>query len=300
MALINIPHNLTFPFVKNKWTPIALFVVFSILVAISVLLKGINYGIDFNGGVVIEASLNGKTVMDDIRAKLKNALPGQEIGIQEISSDHTVIIKTERLSDSDKSEESVNPIKNALGDSVTYKKIEFIGPKVGEELIMNGLRAIGWALLAIMAFVWVRFKWQFGICAILALAHDCIGIVGYFALSQQEFNEGAIVAILITASYSINDTVIIFDRIRENFVFKKGASFKEILNSSVNETLPRTLLTSTTTLLALLMLYLFGGSIISAFSMPIFVGIFIGSYSSIFIAAPLLLFFPSIAQKAKA
>jgi preprotein translocase subunit SecF len=184
-----------------------------------------------------------------------------------------------------------------LGADVIYRRIDLIGPKMGKELISNGVQAIGWALLAIMGYIWIRFEWQFGLCAIIALIHDCIGVLCFFVLFKIEFNEGAIVAFLITASYSINDTVVIFDRVRENKTYKKKLSLKQIINNSISETLPRTLLTSVTTFLALLMLYIFGGNTIADFSLPILVGLVIGTYSSIFIAVTLLQFFPDAVKR---
>ena len=163
---------------------------------------------------------------------------------------------------------------------------------MGKELIKNGALAIFWALLAMMAYVWFRFEWQFSICALVALFHDCLGLLAFFMWSRFEFNESAVVAILITAAYSINDTVVIFDRLREKRLQHREALFEHLVNISLNETLSRTLLTSSTALLALLMLYCFGGEVISALSLPILVGIVIGAYSSVVIAVPLLVWLP--------
>ncbi|BDB96130.1 protein translocase subunit SecF [Candidatus Hydrogenosomobacter endosymbioticus] len=297
MAIISIPNNANFPFAKNKWMPVILFVGFIAACFIASLIKGINYGIDFKGGIVIEAELPANQSMDlnEIRSKLKKALGNREISIQEIGakSGKALMIRTEKDEKKDV-EHSIKPIKDTLDHKTVYRKIEFTGPKVGQELINNGIKSVFWALFAITLYVCVRFKWQYGVCSILALLHDCVGIIGFFAVSQKEFNEGAVVAILITASYSINDTVIIFDRIREKLAMKRGTDFSEIVNRGINETLPRTILTSTTTLLALFTLYMFGGNIVSDFSLPILIGIFIGSYSSIFISGPLLVWFKEL------
>jgi preprotein translocase SecF subunit len=200
------------------------------------------------------------------------------------------LIKVERKNEDDQAElKPIELVKSTLGQGVDYRKIETVGPKVGSELVRNGIKAVGFALIAMLIYIAIRFEWQFALCAIMALAHDCMAILGLFCLFPLEFNETAIIAVLITAGYSINDTIVIFDRIRENIRTFKKMSLDQLINKSLNETLSRTTLTATTTLLALLALYFFGGSIISTFSTPILIGILIGSFSSICLAAPLLL-----------
>ena len=256
-------------------------------------LKGLSLGVDFRGGLVIEAQVSSNLDVNKLRKQLKSKL-AQDFSIQQLeeknlSKKSSLLIRTEKVQDTS---HFLETMKSFLGKDVVYRKIESIGPKVGGELIRNGCYAILWALVSMMIFVWIRFEWQFSLCALVALVHDCLGLLAFFVWSGLEFNEGAVVAMLITAAYSINDTVVIFDRLRDNLTHSKGQSFDALINLSLNETLSRTLLTSSTTLLAVLMLYLFGGEVIASFSLPIFVGILIGTYSSIIIAVPLLRWLP--------
>lgn len=291
MALISLPHVFSIPFSKYRLLPVILLIVMIGLVVFGYFTRGINYGVDFRGGLIIEAQLSKEQDLNVLRKNLKQTFV-KDFSIQEIGkSEKTILIRTEQVPDTSV---FLKNMKSVLGEDTEYRRIESIGPKVGQELILNGCYAILCALLGIMIFVWLRFEWQFSVCAFIALLHDCLGILAFFIFSQIEFNESAVVAILITASYSVNDTVVIFDRLRDNLVFKSGLSLSKILNLSLNETLSRTLLTSSTTLLALAMLYLFGGEVISAFSLPIFVGIIIGTYSSVVIAVPLLRWLPSL------
>ena len=228
--------------------------------------------------------------VSELREKLSNLHLG-EVALQQFGADRDLLIKVERQEGNDSAQETaIQKVKETLGPNVDYRKVETVGPKVGGELVQNGIKAVGFALIAMLAYIAIRFEWQFAVCAILALAHDCIAILGLFSIFPLEFNETAIIAVLITAGYSINDTIVIFDRIRESLKKYKKLNLSEIINRSLNETLSRTTLTATTTLLALLALYFFGGKVISTFSLPIIVGIIIGSFSSICLAAPLLLY----------
>jgi preprotein translocase subunit SecF len=252
------------------------------------LTKGLNYGVDFRGGFILEVRMPQTPDVSQLRDKL-SALHLGEVILQQFGNERDILIKVERQEGDDTAQDNaIEKIKTALGEGVDYRKIETVGPKVGGELVQNGLKAVAFALIAMLVYIAVRFEWQFALCAILALAHDCVAILGLFSLFPFEFNETAIIAILITAGYSINDTIVIFDRIRENLTRFKKHSLSEIINKSLNETLSRTTLTATTTLLALTALYIFGGKVISTFSLPIIIGIVIGSFSSICLAAPLL------------
>jgi preprotein translocase subunit SecF len=290
MALISLPHTFSISFIKNRFLPFILLGLMILATAISYITYGLNWGIDFRGGILVEAKFAHKIPdLHELRKNLKHKLM-RECSIQELGkSDNTILIRTEQLEDTSALLSKIKPI---LGKDIDYRRTEVIGPKMGQELIINGCYAILCALIGIMVYVWARFEWQFSLCAFIALFHDCLAILTFFMLFKIEFNEGAVVAILITASYSINDTVVIFDRLRENRKHKRGMPFADMLNLSLNETLSRTLLTSSTTLLALIMLYFFGGEVIASFSFPIFVGILIGTYSSIVIAVPLLQWFP--------
>jgi preprotein translocase subunit SecF len=183
----------------------------------------------------------------------------------------------------------VAAVKQALGSGIEYRRTELVGPKVSDELFWNGLYAMISAILAILVYIWFRFEWQFGLCAVMALTHDVVSTIGVFSLIQHEFNLATVAAVLTIAGYSINDTVVVFDRVRENLRKYKTMPLDELLNKSNNETLSRTMMTSFTTLLALFALYAFGGEIIRDFAFAMIWGIVVGTYSSVFVAVPLLL-----------
>ncbi len=247
-------------------------------------------GVDFRGGIAVEVYLPHVKDVNTLRGQLKTALE-KDIALQTLGASGDIfLIRAESTPDD---AVFLQKMKHVLGKDAQYRKIESIGPKVSEDLIRNGLWAVFWAILAIMAYVCFRFQWQFSICAGIALFHDCLCVLGFYSLFGYEVSENIIVATLITASYSVNDTVIIFDRIRENLKKNLGVPFIDIVQRSIGETLSRTIFTSLSTLVALLMLCFFGGEVIRAFSLPIFVGIFFGTISSISLSAPLLYWFPS-------
>ncbi|MCX7338095.1 MAG: protein translocase subunit SecF [Alphaproteobacteria bacterium] len=285
-----VPYNTNFNFIGFRFITFLIAGLITIVSLTAVTFKGLNYGIDFRGGYTLEVKMPEVVDVSVLREKLTQLKLG-EVVLQNFGTEHDLLIKLERQEGDDTVQASaIQKIKDALGPNVDYRRVETIGPKVGGELVRNGLKAVAFALLAMLVYIAVRFEWQFAVCAILALAHDCIAILGLFSLTPLEFNETAIIAVLITAGYSINDTIVIFDRIRENIKKFKRIPLSELINKSVNETLSRTTLTATTTLLALLALYFFGGKVISTFSLPIILGILVGSFSSICLAAPLLLY----------
>jgi SecD/SecF fusion protein len=250
--------------------------------------KGVNFGVDFKGGVLIEVRMNDTVDLSAMRDQLSQLDLG-DVALQSFGSDKDVLIRIEKQDGgADAQMAAVNKVKASLGDAA-YRRIEFVGPRVGEQLIKDGVMAIGFALLAIMLYVWVRFDWQFGLCAVVALFHDVITTAGIFSLLGYEFNLSTVAAILTILGYSINDTVIIYDRVRENLRSLGTKDIKTILNLSINETLSRTLMTSCTTLLAVMGLYLFGGKVIAGLSFALIWGVIIGTYSSIFLAVPTLL-----------
>lgn len=294
MSLRIIPYNTKIDFVGFRFITftISLIVILASLISFSI--KGLNYGIDFRGGFILEVRMPEKPNIPELREKMEKLHLG-DVSLQDFGKDNTLLIrleshKEEGKDDSQVQSETLEKVKGVLGSGVNYRKVETIGPKVGGELIRNALYAIGLALLAMLFYIAVRFEWQFAACAIMALVHDCVAIMGLFSLFPMEFNENAVIAILITAGYSINDTIVIFDRIRENIRKYKKMNLGELINKSLNETLSRTLLTASTTLLALTALYIWGGKVISTFTLPIIIGILIGSFSSICLAAPLLLY----------
>jgi len=255
--------------------------------------KGLNFGIDFTGGMMIEVQVEPAPELSLLREDL-NALDIGDISIQEFGSPNDVLIRVPQQAggpDAQKAAEaSVRDVLDAMEDSdVDYRRVEFVGPQVGDELIEAGLFAVIFSILGIMAYVSFRFEWQFGAAAITALLHDVLAILGFFALTQKQFDLATVAAILTIAGYSINDTVVIFDRIRENIRKFKKMPLVDLANKSLNETLSRTILTSVTTLLALLSLWLFGGEVIRGFVDALIVGVIIGTYSTIFVAVPSVL-----------
>ncbi len=292
MAILNlVPHNTNFDFIGKRKITFSIVIISTLIFMSSLLFKGLNYGIDFKGGVVMEVRMPSSPNIHHLREQFEPLKLG-EVAIQEFGSPQDLMIKFENIEGKANIPESaVNNIKAILGDGVEYRKIETVGPKVGDEMVHNGLMAILYALLGIMIYVAFRFEWRFGICAIIALAHDCFLILGMYSLFPLEFNETAITAILITAGYSINDTIVVLDRIRENVKRYRKITLIEILNKSINETLSRTILTVVTTFLSVLALFLFGGPVIAVFVLPILVSLIIGTLSSIFVASPLLLYF---------
>ena len=286
-----IPQNTTIDFVSKK--KMVFFFSLAIMLGsiFSVFIDGINFGIDFKGGFLIEARTEEPADFGSLRQKLE-ALNLGDVKLQEFGSDRDIMIRIEQQPGGEKAQNAaLGKIKAALGEKINYRRVETVGPKISQDLIRNAVLALLWALGGMLIYVWLRFEWQFSVCAIFALAHDTFAILGLYGLTNLEFNETAIIAILTTIGYSVNDTVVIYDRIRENLRKYKKADMGEVINRSINDTLSRTALTSTTTLLALLCLYFFGGSVVASFILPIIVGVMVGTYSSICLASLLLLNF---------
>lgn len=294
-----VPANVAIDFVSKRFISYALSLLLIIGTLGSIAFQGLNYGIDFKGGILVEVKTKGPANIEKMRKNL-NSLNLGEITLQEFGAPDDILIRIERQSGKDENQQiAIEKVKKKLGADVILRRVETVGPKAGKHLIDNGIMAVFWSLLAMFIYVWFRFEWQFGLSAILALLHDALAIIGFYSFFHIEFNITAIVAILITVGYSINDTVVIYDRIRENIRKFKVTDIKVLINRSINETLSRTILTSGTTLLALSSLYFFGGEIISAYILPIIIGISIGTYSSIFLAAPLILLLPNIRKRKK-
>jgi preprotein translocase subunit SecF len=251
--------------------------------------RGLNYGIDFSGGTIIEArSTSGPADLATMRSQLDGLGLG-DVSLQNFGSPEDVLIRLQRQSGGDKQQEqAVEQVKQKLGNAVEYRRTEGVGPTVGAELIKAGAEATILALLAIAVYVWFRFEWPFGVGAMLSTLHDTITTIGLFSLLQIEFNLTTLAAILTIAGYSVNDTVVIYDRVRETMRRYKSMDFIELINKSLNETLSRTILTVSTTTLAVLSLLLFGGEVLRGFSIAMLWGIVVGTYSSLFIAAPIL------------
>ena len=257
--------------------------------------KGLNFGIDFTGGTVIEIQTPVEPELGELRRML-NGLALGPISIQEFGAPDDLLIRMQQQEGGPEAQQlAISDVRTALNDAfadegeVDYRRVEFVGPQVGEELKQQGMMAVLFSMIGILAYVWFRFEWHFGVASIVALLHDAVLTIGLFAFTQMEFNLSTVAAILMIAGYSINDTVIVFDRIRENLRKFKKMPLPELFNKSVNEMLSRTIMTSGTTLLALIALYVFGGEVIQGFIYALIFGIVIGTYSSVFVAAPMLL-----------
>ena len=257
---------------------------------IFIVFKGLNYGIDFKGGTLIELrSSNTKDSL--IRDVLKNMNLG-DVNVKKFGKEGDFLIKVEQTGDNNK---LIPEIKKNLSDNlnsdVNFRRVENVGPKVSAELLQSGVIAISLSLAAMLFYIWVRFEWQFSIGSIIAVFHDVIITLGIFSLLSLEINLSIIAAVLTIVGYSMNDTVVIYDRIRENLGKYHKLDISDIANLSINETLTRTIITSVTTLLALFSIFILGGEILRGFSLAMILGVFIGTYSSIFVAAPILKFF---------
>jgi preprotein translocase subunit SecF len=284
-----LPTNINLKFLNKK----KFFFVASILMVLSAVglffAKGLNYGIDFKGGIMIDVRTQGPADMRSMRSQLSSLGLG-EVSLQEFGQPDNVLIRVQRQDGGEDAQQiALAKVKNTLGSGIEYRRTEFVGPKVSDELFWDGVKAVSFAILAILIYIWFRFEWQFGLGAIIALLHDVLTTIGIFALLGLEFNLSTVAAILTIAGYSINDTVVVYDRVRENLRKYKKLALIELLNNSINQTLSRTIMTSVTTLLALFALYFLGGEVIRDFSFAMIWGVLIGTYSSICLAVPLLL-----------
>ena len=285
MIKTNIPFNKYYKFFN---------LLSSALVIISLCLlifKGLNFGVDFKGGTLIELRANDKQItISSLRSAFSNMNLG-DVAIKKFGKDSDYLIKFEKK---DNTKTLIQDIKNnltkTLGSGYEFRRVENVGPKVSAELLKGGLIAIASALGAMLFYIWIRFEWQFSIGAILALFHDVILTIGVFSLFSFEINLSIVAAILTIVGYSMNDTVVIFDRVRENLKKYMDIKIFELTNISINETLSRTIITSATTLLALLSIFIFGGEILKGFSLAMILGVVFGTYSSIYIANPILVY----------
>ena len=262
------------------------------LVIISVILlvfKGLNFGVDFKGGTLIELrSTNKQITVSSLRQSFTNMNLG-DVSVKKFGNDNDFLIMFEKK---DKKTNSIELIKknlsNSIGNNYTFRRVENVGPKVSSELLKSGMIAIVLSLAAMLFYIWIRFEWQFSLGAILAIFHDVLITLGIFSLFELEINLSIVAAVLTIVGYSMNDTVVIFDRVRENLRKFSDIKIFELTNISINETLSRTIITSITTLLALFSIYLFGGEILKGFSLAMILGVIFGTYSSIYIANAVL------------
>tara|TARA_B100000945_G_C20365056_1_gene589123 strand:- start:267 stop:1175 length:909 start_codon:yes stop_codon:yes gene_type:complete len=263
---------------------------FFILSVSFILVKGLNYGIDFKGGTLLEIEVESKNITTaDLRSSLNNLELG-DVNVKNFGKENHYLIKIEKNLNNNKSliMEIKSELNKSLGEKINYRRIENVGPKVSSELLKSGIISICLALIAMLFYIWVRFEWQFSLGSIIALTHDVIITLGIFSLLSIEINLSIVAAVLTIVGYSMNDTVVIYDRIRENLSKFNRFDINEISDISINETLSRTLITSVTTLLALLSIFILGGEILKGFSFAMILGVLIGTYSSIFVAAPML------------
>ena len=265
-------------------------ILLGIISLIFIIFKGLNYGIDFKGGTLIEIRLENKEIkISEIRDSLSNINLG-DISIKNFGKEGDYILKIEEKLE--KNEVLIKKLKSTLNQSlnedINFRRVESVGPKVSAELLKSGIISIGLALLMMLIYIWFRFEWQFSLGSIVALFHDVLITLGIFSILSIEINLSIVAAVLTIVGYSMNDTVVIYDRIRENLSKFNNIGIDQISNMSINETLSRTLITSITTLLALFSIFLLGGEILKGFSFAMILGVLIGTYSSIFVASPIL------------
>ena len=289
-----ISDNTTIKFIRLKTFSFSLSAALSILAILSVVFIGLNFGIDFKGGILLEVRTANNISISDIRKEVSNLNIG-EVSIQEFGVKSDYLIRVERQKGSDNAQQiAVEALKgvlnSAFADGIEYRRLEYVGPTVSKDLISDGVMAIFFAIVAMLAYIWFRFELPFAIGAIVALLHDIILTLGVFSILGLEFNLSTVAAILLIIGYSMNDTVVVYDRIRENLRKFKKMELKSLLDKSINETLSRTINTTITTMLALGALYLIGGQIISDFAFAMLWGIIVGTYSSIFIASTILVY----------
>jgi preprotein translocase subunit SecF len=264
--------------------------IFLIIISILLLIfKGLNFGVDFKGGTLIELRTTDKQINISTLRKSFNNMNLGDVNVKKFGNEQDYLIKFEKKdAKPDFIENIKDELANSIGKSFDFRRVENVGPKVSAELLKSGIIAIALSLAAMLFYIWIRFEWQFSLGAIVALFHDVIITLGFFSLFSLEINLSIVAAVLTIVGYSMNDTVVIYDRVRENL--KKFSDIKifELTNISINETLSRTIITSATTLLALVSIYIFGGEILKGFSFAMILGVIFGTYSSIYIANPIL------------
>lgn len=290
MRLLKLPTGTTYPFMRFRRPALAVAGALSALSVILFLTIGLNYGIDFKGGTLVEVRV--KELPVDVGA-IRSEIGGLNLGdvqIQKIGDEGDVLIRVEEQPGGEEAQQRANMlIQETLGDRVELRRVEVVGPRVSGELARAGTIAVIAALLAIMAYIWLRFEWHFAIGAVITTFHDVVLTIGMFAVLRLEFTLASIAAVLTIVGYSLNDTVVVYDRVRENLRRYKKMALPELLDLSINQMLSRTVMTSVTTLLALIALFLFGGEVIRGFVFAMIFGVVVGTFSSIFIAAPLLI-----------
>ena len=285
-----VPPGTKIDFIGKRYWSLGLSIALTVISLASIAIQGFNFGIDFKGGILIEVKMQQVPDLGELRGKLDSLNLG-EISLQEFGAPDDILIRVQTPEETPQEQTRViEAVKGALGEGVDFRRTEFVGPKVGAELVQAGFLAMLFSLIGISVYVWFRFEWQFGVGALVSTLHDIVTTVGLFSLFHLEFSLTTVAAVLTIAGYSVNDTVVIYDRIRENMRKYKKIPITEIINRSNNETLARSVITHLTTLLAVLALLFFGGEVIRGFSIAMVWGIFVGTYSSVFVAVPILVY----------
>ena len=286
-----VPSKPDFKFVRYNRRAFVFSSVLIIGSLLAFLMQGLNFGIDFKGGILVEISSSAPVDIAGLRGRMQTLDLG-EVQIQQFGTPTDVLIRVAEADDAVSTERdlsSVDAMRQDLEGEFEIRRVEIVGPQVSRELIQTGLLAVVAAISSMLIYIWFRFEWQFSVGAVMALVHDVILTIGVFSLLQLDFNLSILAAILTIVGYSMNDTVVVYDRVRENLRKYKKMDISELLDIAINQTLSRTVMTSVTTLLALIALYTLGGEVIRGFTFAMIWGVLVGTYSSIFIAAPLLI-----------
>jgi preprotein translocase subunit SecF len=286
-----VPDNTNFGFMRFRRMSFPFSALLSVISVLLFLVIGMNFGIDFQGGTVIELqATSGRADLARLRSVAEHLGLGA-VEVQGFGNPADVLMRIGLQPGGDAAQQvAVTKVKSAIGEGYTYRRIEVVGPRVSGELVQSGTLGVVVAILAVLFYLWFRFEWQLAVGAVIATLHDLVLTLGFFAITQLEFNMTSIAAILTIVGYSLNDTVVVLDRIREMMRKYKRMSISDLLDISINTTLSRTIMTSMTTFLALLALVIFGGEVIKSFSLAMMFGVIVGTYSSIFIAAPVLIY----------
>ena len=289
-----VPDDTRISFMRYQYIGYAFSAALVLLTVILLPTKGLNFGIDFQGGIMIEVGMPGEVA--DLAA-MRTALGELELGevaLQEFGAPTDVLIRVQRQEGGEEAQQAAveqvrATLTEAFGEGISYRRVEFVGPKVSSELLWASTQAVIYSIIAILVYIWFRFEWQYGIGAILALVHDTVTTLGLFVLFDLEFNLSSVAALLTIVGYSLNDNVVIYDRVRENLRKYKAMPLPELLDLSINQTLARTVMTSLTTLLALFALVTFGGPVIRDFTIAMIWGVVIGTFSTVYVATPVLM-----------
>jgi preprotein translocase subunit SecF len=279
-------------FIGNRWYGFSFTIIGMLVTVVSLYMQGLNFGIDFTGGVVMEVRTESRANVGQMRALLDTPEFGETM-LQEIGDGKEVMIRLapqEGVKQSEVADKVRGLIDSGYGEKVEFLRVDYVGPQVGKELIEGSLIATALALTMMMLYLWFRFEWQFGVGGIMALLHDTVMMIGFFSVTQLEFNLTSVAAILTVIGYSINDSVVIYDRVRENLRKYKTLALDKLLNQSINETLSRTILTGGTVILALIGLVTLGGDVLFGFSAAMIFGVIVGTYSSIYVSATMLIY----------